>query len=242
MSQQDIPDDFLALIKKITNKRAKIVLLHLLKHGHITTEELEKDYGYKHPPRAARDVREAGIPLISFKVKSRNGDKLIGAYKFGDFKNIRRDRLQGRVSWPKKFKIKLLERYGSQCVISGAKLALRALQIDHRIPYEVIGDVRDNAELDVEDFMLLSGSSNRAKSWSCEHCQNWIDERNPDICRTCYWAFPENYIHIAMRKIRRLDLTWQEEEVVDYETLKHLAQSEGLTVAEYVKKIIRENK
>jgi hypothetical protein len=48
----------------------------------------------------------------------------------------------------------------------------RLLQIDHRIPYEVGGD-GDESELNPEEFMLLSGSANRAKSWSCEHCENW---------------------------------------------------------------------
>ena len=32
-------------------KRAKTVIDHILKHGHITTEELKNLYGYDHPPR-----------------------------------------------------------------------------------------------------------------------------------------------------------------------------------------------
>ena len=52
------PTGFLKLAESITNKRAKIVIDHILKHGFITTEDLEKTYGYNHPPRAARDVRE----------------------------------------------------------------------------------------------------------------------------------------------------------------------------------------
>jgi len=63
------PKDFLKLAKSITNKRAKIVIDHILKHGFISTEDLEKTYGYSHPLRAARDVREAGIPLETFKTK-----------------------------------------------------------------------------------------------------------------------------------------------------------------------------
>jgi hypothetical protein len=49
MSEKKIPKSFIALIEKITNKRARIVIDHILKHGIITTEELEKDYGYNHP-------------------------------------------------------------------------------------------------------------------------------------------------------------------------------------------------
>ena len=66
------------LLPNIRNKRARIVIEHILAHGHITTEDLEH-YGYKHPPRAARDVREAGIPLVTFRVKSADGSRSIAA-------------------------------------------------------------------------------------------------------------------------------------------------------------------
>ncbi|MCC7222318.1 MAG: hypothetical protein IT273_01230 [Chitinophagales bacterium] len=58
-----------------------------MEHGFITTRDLETKYGYSHPPRAARDVREAGIPLETFNVKSEEG-KSIAAYKFGDLTQI----------------------------------------------------------------------------------------------------------------------------------------------------------
>ena len=70
------PKEFLEHIKSITNKRAKIVIDHILKHGFITTEDLETTYSYNHPPRAARDVREAGIPLETFNIKSKSGKSI----------------------------------------------------------------------------------------------------------------------------------------------------------------------
>lgn len=240
MSKQKIPKEFLEIINKITNKRARIVIDHILKHGHITTEELEKDYGYNHPPRAARDVREAGIPLETFRLKSKDGERNIAAYKFGDFDTVRADRLKGRINWPKDFKTKLVERYGSQCLISGAELEPRALQIDHRIPYQISGDSSD-IELDVEDFMLLSSTSNRAKSWSCEHCENWLKKHSLDTCKSCYWAYPEDYSHVAMRDIRRLDLTWQDEEVRDFDRLKELSEQEGTELPDFVKATLKKN-
>jgi hypothetical protein len=80
MSKQKIPKDFLALIERISNKRARIVIDHIMEHGFITTEDLEKKYGYNHPPRAARDVREAGIPLETYRIKSNDGMRNIAAY------------------------------------------------------------------------------------------------------------------------------------------------------------------
>lgn len=240
MSKPSIPKKFKKLLDSITNKRAKIVIDHILNHGQITTEELEKDYGYNHAPRAARDVREAGIPLETIRVKSKDGKRNIAAYKFGDFKNVRKDRIKGRVNWPKKFKERLITRYGQKCLISNAELEGRALQIDHRIPYEIIGDSEEK-DLDVEDFMLLSGTSNRAKSWSCEHCENWTNNKEIDICKTCYWAYPENYSHVAMDQIRRLDLTWQKKEIKEYEALKEESDEVGEPLPKYVKDILRKN-
>jgi len=67
------------LLASITNKRARVVIQHILKRGFITTEALEKKYGYNHPPRAARDVREAGIPLETFRARSSDGRSIYWA-------------------------------------------------------------------------------------------------------------------------------------------------------------------
>lgn len=60
-------------LNAVTSKRPRTVIQHILKHGYITTEELENQYGYQHAPRAARDVRELGIPLVTYYVKSSDG-------------------------------------------------------------------------------------------------------------------------------------------------------------------------
>jgi len=108
------------LLKSVTNKRAHIVIEHILVHGFITTEELEKKYGYNHPPRAARDVREACIPLETFRVQSSDG-RSIAAYKFGDLTKIRKGRLEGRKTFPKKLKDELYEISGGKCAICSGR-------------------------------------------------------------------------------------------------------------------------
>jgi len=55
MTRPKLPKEFIKLCKKVTAKRPRVVIDHLLKHGHITTEELKSLYGYDHPPRAARE-------------------------------------------------------------------------------------------------------------------------------------------------------------------------------------------
>jgi hypothetical protein len=147
----ELPEPFLRKLESVTNKRAKVVIDHILEHGFITTEELEKQYGYNHPPRAARDVREQGIPL--------------------------------------------------------------------------------------ETFRLLCAACNRAKSWSCEHCPNW-KTKAPVICKQCYWAFPHEYTHIALREIRRTDIIWDEGEMEIYNELKEAAKKASSLIPDHVKRIV----
>lgn len=231
-----LPKEFIYLCHSVTAKRPKTVIDHILKHGSITTEELKEKYGYNHPPRAARDVREHGIPLETFRVAGSDG-RQIAAYRFGDVSNQRFKKLSGRTGLSKKIKDALVEKYGCKCFIYLEEVEERELQIDHRIPYEVGGD-GEGAELNPEDFMLLSGSANRAKSWSCEHCENWNSIKDRTICLTCYWAYPENYSHIATRQIRRLDLVWQGKEIDIYEKLKAEAHSLEKEIPSFVKEIL----
>lgn len=229
------PKEFLQHIKSITNKRAKIVIDHIMKHGFITTEDLENTYGYNHPPRAARDVREAGIPLETFKVKSKDG-KSIAAYRFGDVTKLQLNRVDGRILFAKGFKKKLYELGKGRCYICNGEFEERYLQVDHRVPYEVGGDTADPRN--IEDFMLLCGSCNRAKSWSCEHCNNWKAEKKPALCMECYWGSPTNYSHIALKSIRRLDLHWMGDEVKYYDAIKVVAEQNKIELPNFVKNII----
>lgn len=233
---QKYPKEFLDLCKSVTAKRPKTVIDHILKHGQITTEELKGKYGYNHPPRAVRDVREHGIPIETFRVTGSDGRK-IAAYRFGDVSTQRFKKLSGRTGLSKKIKEYLIEKYSCQCFIYLEGMDESELQIDHRIPYEVGGD-GENIELNPDDFMLLSGSANRAKSWSCEHCDNWQTLKKKEICLSCYWAYPEDYAHVAMRQVRRVDLIWQNKEVEQYERLKRDAKVSGQTIPEFIKKII----
>lgn len=79
----EYPKEFLELLESVTAKRPRTVIQHILKNGYITSEELKDVYGYNHPPRAVRDVREYGIPLVTYRVQGSDGRK-IAAYKFGD--------------------------------------------------------------------------------------------------------------------------------------------------------------
>lgn len=238
--ESSLDPDLLKLCKSIDAKRARTVIDHILKHGIITNEELNDLYGYDHPPRAIRDVRENGIPLITHSVTSPKTGRRMGAYTFDDASKIKRGRIGGRSAFSKQFKKDLLALYGSKDAFTGAEMHERYLQIDHRVPYEVIGDDANAARLDPKEFMLLDASSNRAKSWSCENCDNLKTLHDPDICRRCFWASPEDYDHVALTESRRVDIVWTGEETDDYDALKEQADSLNIRVSDLIKSKLRE--
>lgn len=239
MTKPILPKEFINLCKKVTAKRPKTVIDHILKNGFITTEELKDKYGYNHPPRAVRDVKEKGIPIEMFRVAGGDGRK-IAAYRFGDPTKSRFGKLIGRTAFTKELKQELINKNGSRCAIYLEKIDQRDLQIDHRIPFEVAGD-STYRNLDPDEFMLLCGSANRAKSWSCEHCANWLERKDAYICRKCYWAYPDDYNHIAMRAARRMDIMWIGTEVEVYDKLKKKTEELQQEMPAYVKKIIEKN-
>jgi hypothetical protein len=229
-----IPQAILKKTKLITGKRSRVVVDHILEHGSITTEDLE-EYGYKHPPRAIRDVREQGLPLEMFWTKNATGRKIAG-YRFGKADDIRHDRLHGRSILSKRLHKTVCSEHKCRCGICQTAYEPRYLQVDHRIPYEVGGEPK---AAEVTQYMPLCGSCNRAKSWSCEHCVNWLEKKDPTICSTCYWASPEDYTHVAMQQMRRLDVVWKGEEVTDFDAIASAAKEEKIAMPDYVKRVLR---
>lgn len=213
--KQKLPKTFIEKLRSVTAKRPKTVIYHILKNGFVTTEEL-KDLGYAHAPRAARDVRELGIPLETFRVKGSDG-KSIAAYRFGTPSQAENklSKVAGRTVLSKALKKALIEKYGAKCFIYLQPMEERLLQVDHRIPYEIGGEQNEG---DVERYMLLSPSANRAKSWTCEHCLNW-ERKSPDFCVSCFWAYPEEYSHVAGKEQRQIVITFTGDEIEDYNKL-----------------------
>lgn len=235
---QDLAPELLKLCGSITAKRAKTVIDHILKHGIITNEDLSQQYGYDHPPRAIRDVRENGIPLITHKVTSKTTGRKIGAYTFDDLSKVSKGRIGGRIAFSKQFKVALLEKYGSKDAFTATELKPRYLQIDHRIPYEVAGNDADMNDLN--EFMLVDASSQRTKSWSCENCKNFNEIKDTELCKTCFWAFPENYNHVALEQERRVSLSWRGDEVTIFDGISKKAEHQNMKMQDYIKNILKD--
>jgi hypothetical protein len=224
------------LIDAVDAKRPRTVLDHILEHGFVTTAELKDVYGYNHPPRAARDVRECGIPLETFHTTGPDG-RSIAAYRLGDLSDATAAKAGGRRSFPKAFKSALVHHYGERCALCGWRFPTRGLQIDHRVPYEVAGEPADLGDLDA--YMLVCGSCNRAKSWTCEACENWKQLRDAGTCRSCMWGSPEDYTHVAMEARRTLTIAWQGEDVDAYDELREDAADHGQELPDYARDILK---
>lgn len=236
-SKRPLPQEFLDKLNAVKNKRARVVIEHILQHGSISTQELKELYGYNHPPRAAKDVRDEGIPLETFTIKGADG-RSIAAYRFGDPAVIISGREGGRKNFSKRFKLALYQRDQGRCSLCNGRFAVRELQIDHRIPYEISGDVTE-PEKQPEAFMLVCGPCNRAKSWSCEHCPNWT-AKDQSVCGNCYWSYPLAYQHVAMKYVRRTEITWEgAQELKLHEKLQQSAKAEQLSIQDYIKALLR---
>lgn len=229
----EYPEEFLKVLESVTSKRPRTVIQHILKNGYITSEELKNDYGYNHPPRAVRDVRELGIPIETYRLAGSDG-RSIAAYRFGDPSTYANPlaKSAGRTVLSKVLKQALIEKYGSKCFVYLESMDESILQVDHRIPYEINGEQDEN---DIDLFMLLSPSANRAKSWTCEHCENW-ERKDSSFCMHCFWAHPENYDHIAGKYERIVSIVFTGNEIEDYNRLVHLAGEKP--AEEFIKDIV----
>lgn len=228
--------EFLDLLNSVEAKRPRTVIQHILKHGFITSQELKDTYGYNHPPRAVRDVREHGIPLHTYRISGTDG-RNIAAYKFGDPSEATNalSKAAGRTLLSKALKLALIEKYGSKCFIYSESMDESLLQVDHRIPYEIGGEPRES---EIDMFMLLSPSANRAKSWSCEQCDNW-SIKDSAFCVKCFWANPEDYEHVAGKHQRVIYIVFTGDEIEDY---NRLVQATGIDRAQkMIKHLIHEH-
>lgn len=224
-----------AFIKDNKTGRAVLALKAMLQVGFVTTDDLNA-LGYNHPPRAIADVRDHGIPVITESVKNPDGRRM-ARYRLGTADSIRSGQI-GRTNFTKKFRNELLTRYGSVDCITGASHEPRALQIDHRIPFRIAGD-QGLATGDIEAFMLLDAKSQRAKSWACESCENFKTIMDPTNCRRCFWAFPEDYDHVAMQQERRTDVVWKDNDVAVHDALKLEALASGIELPELLRSLGR---
>jgi len=99
--------------------------------------------------------------------------------------------------------------------------------------------IKDRRQSIFPSICLFCGPCNRAKSWSCEHCVNWLDRKDSAICLPCYWASPAEYSHVALREVRRLEVVWEGDEVADFQAVEDAAKRDAEPVPDFVKSMLQ---
>lgn len=207
--------------------RGRKALEFMLSHGSVTTGDL-KAAGYDHPPRAVRDVKDAGL-VVESKLEKVDGVRM-SRYTLID--SISEGFLQRRPI-SNTFRNDLFREHDYRCSVCGGTFITRMLQADHRVPFAIGGD----PEPELRHYMPLCASDNRAKSMSCETCPNWT-VRDVETCKTCYWHDPEDYTHVATEDERRLTITARGSDVAGIDQLADEAAEAGLTLGEYLLDVI----
>jgi len=219
-------------------KRPRTVLEILLKNGEVSTYELG-ELGYDQPPRAAQDLKEHGVRLVTTFGKHPKTNARMAIYRLAEDGEEVVGSSTGRVAFPKAFREEVFEHFNNRCNVCNVQYNARSLQLDHRIPFLVAGEA---VEFRVPDFQPLCNSHQRAKSWECEHCPA-REAAETTQCKTCYWAIPDgSYLHIAGRQERRADVTFVGEEIAIYDALVKRAKTAKASVAETIKNALKGRK
>ena len=126
--------------------RPKRVLEYLLKKGEVSTYQLGK-LGYDQPPRAAMDLKDIGVKLVTKSSKHpKTGNRMVIYMLDDDQSNTF---APGRKAFPKNFKQEIIDRDDSKCILCDKLYSSRFLQIDHKIPFILGGE---DEELNSDDF------------------------------------------------------------------------------------------
>lgn len=232
---KDQKKKYAALLENL-GKRPRAVLEKILENGSVSTYELGQ-LGYDQPPRAAQDLKEAGVRLKASFGRHPNTGSRMAIYSLAESEEQALEALSGRRAFPSKFRAEVTEAHSSRCNLCYSEYSAKSLSLDHRIPF-IVGGEPDT--LQVADFQTLCGSHQRKKSWECEHCPN-REKRDLEVCRSCFWAFPEAYTHMATLPIRQLDLNFVgSSETKTFDRFRKVCLKLGTGYVETLKKLIAE--
>lgn len=220
-----LSDEFVTWARTVkVSKRAGKAREMLLDRGTVTTGELSAA-GYDHPPRAIRDLKDAGFALESESVTI--DGRRMARYTLLD--TITAD-YAVRKPIPLTFRKALFAAHDHRCAVCGGEFITRMLQADHRVPFHIGGDPDP---MTIPDFMPLCGSDNRAKSMSCETCPNWT-VRDVETCQTCYWHDTDDYEHVATESERRVTFVLRGDDVERFDQLREDAERRGSSVVDEI--------
>jgi hypothetical protein len=60
-------------------------------------------------------------------------------------------------------------------------------------------------------------------------------------CHSCYWADPEKHTHVAMEKLRRVDVVFSRDETKAFDKFRRQAQRHSQSVRDRIKEVVQES-
>lgn len=176
--------------------RARHLGLHILEKGWVTPsmERRHANQG-EHVWQAKSELNQV-IPVNS---RDRHPGTNEAMYKF-DLDQIRRDgRIIKEADITRKLTTKerreIEARHHHACIFCHDTTA--RLQIEHRIPFLIGGNYGGTRWLAV-----ACAPCNRRKGFFCkQECPNW-ETSDPEVCKRCFWASPDDYDHTATKPQR----------------------------------------
>jgi hypothetical protein len=216
--------EFLDLLVSNFSKRGNFVRDTMLTKGSVTRWDM---LGAGYDPVAVCDLTSLGV-TVSTKMISEKGKSSM-EYTLNPQAFI--DRAESRMFMTPKERRRFFRSYGCKCLTCSLTLDPRSLQVDHRIPFILVG----NSLVKLEGYSALKPACPSCNSTREDICRECIKKRgtNHEVleCRTCYWAYPENYTHIAGTHRSLILVASTRDDPSKLEQVREFALSIGLDVS-----------
>ncbi len=193
--------------------RERSTLALCLEQGFVTKQDC---YGMGFDPVVTRDLTKHGLVFYS-----QRGQILLdlGASNAS---------LGGFSTLPSRQRDALLADAHFTCVFCRKQYERKFLTADHRVPHRVAGNSLTDAE-GLQAYQVACYPCNNRKQQGCRACTNQQTTKDIAKCRTCYWAYPDKYEHIAGKHERRLTLVARTpEEMLVLDEVQKFAAARGL--------------
>jgi hypothetical protein len=210
-------------ILKRRTPREKGVLAIYLRQGFITKQDCT-DAGFD--VVVTRDLTKHGLVF---------GDQ--GGRIYLDF-GLSNERLAsstgGFQTLPARKRDEFLRESHLTCALCRCQFEKKRLCGDHRVPHRVAGN-RLTEQEGMLAYQVLCYTCNNRKQKACAACPNQQTKRDIEMCRSCFWAYPDTYTHVAGQPERRLEIVLQGLEAdVLLTRLQESARANGRTLSKEV--------
>lgn len=195
MKQYSSVEEYVKDIYDNLYPRAKVAADLLIKKGTITKYDFENtNVPVSQAPRAIRDLKDHGIPIKTLeRISVPQAKTKVSQYAFGSVDDIVSTSKYGRMYNPSGMKEKLVRLHGRVCVFCGKKLSGQDMELDHKLPVNIFGDLSSVERLNPDNYQLVCRKCNRLKREATSHGAFDDRKQGMDIVKQNYWYDPVRY-------------------------------------------------